>query len=274
MNGWQPAPALQRAVLFVNPRSGEGKAERARLAEHARARGIEVVVLSGGDLAARARDAVAAGADGLGVAGGDGSLAAVATAARDHGLPFVCIPAGTRNHFAADVGVGRRDIVSALDAFGEALERRIDVGEVNGRLFLNNVSVGVYGEAVRRAGYRDARLRTLLETAARGASKTPDVRVADDDGVEHRGPAVVLVSNNPYAVDRPRRPALDGGRLGVLVLDGRPGARPRSWTAESLRIEAAGPVHAGMDGEAVELEPPLALVTRPLALRVRIARGS
>jgi diacylglycerol kinase family enzyme len=120
----------------------------------------------GDSLAALVHQAVANGADALGVAGGDGSLAVVAAAALAHGLPLVCVPAGTRNHFALDVGIDRGDLVGSLDAFTDAVERRIDVAEVNGRLFLNNVSLGIYGDAVRQPAYRDAKTRTLAQTAA------------------------------------------------------------------------------------------------------------
>jgi diacylglycerol kinase family enzyme len=116
-------------------------------------------------MAALAQAAVASGADALGIAGGDGSLAIVPAAAAGYGLPFVCVPAGTRNHFALDVGVDRHDVVGALDAFTDGIESRVDVAEVNGRLFLNNVSLGIYGDAVRTPGYRDAKARTLLQTA-------------------------------------------------------------------------------------------------------------
>src|SRR5512146_1887467 len=157
----------RRPLLFINPRSGGGKAARAGLAERARDTGIEAVILEPGrDLAALAGAAVAAGADVLGMAGGDGSLAVVAAVAAAHGIPFVCVPAGTRNHFALDVGVDRHDVAGALDAFIGGVERRIDVAEVNGRMFLNNVSLGVYGDAVRSPAYRAAQVRTLLETAA------------------------------------------------------------------------------------------------------------
>lgn len=153
-----------------------------------------------------ARAAAAGGADVLGVAGGDGSLAAVASVAIEHGLPFVCVPAGTRNHFALDVGVDRRDVIGALDAFYEGVERLVDAAEVNGRTFLNNTSLGIYGDAVRRSAYRDAKLRTLLETAdevlAPGA-EVPGLRLVDDLGREHRHLALVLVSNNPYALNSP-----------------------------------------------------------------------
>src|ERR1700722_1108762 len=164
--GWRPVGPPRRPVLFVNPRSGDGAAARAGLADQARERGIEVVVLAQGQrLAALAEEAVTNGADALGMAGGDGSLAIVAAQAAARQLPFVCVPAGTRNHFALDVGVDRRDPAGALEAFTSGVERRIDVAEVNGRLFLNNVSLGVYADAVRQPGYRDAKFRTLLESA-------------------------------------------------------------------------------------------------------------
>jgi diacylglycerol kinase family enzyme len=215
------------------------------------------------------------------MAGGDGSLGVVAAVAVAHGIPFVCVPAGTRNHFALDVGVDRRDVTGALDAFTGGVERRIDVAEVNGRMFLNNVSLGIYGHAVRSPAYRDAKVRTLLETAAEvmapGAGQlVPDL--TDDLGHEHRHPAVVLVSNNPYAFDHPlargTRPALDGGQLGIIVLDA-PGDSPRvpgrAWTAPRLEINAPATVHAGIDGEAADVEPPLRFASRPASLRVRIS---
>jgi diacylglycerol kinase family enzyme len=280
-NGWHRVDPPERPVLFVNPASGGGSAERTGLVERASERGIAVRVFErGDDLAALAADEIAGGADVLGVAGGDGSLALVAAAAQTHDLPFVCIPAGTRNHFALDVGVDRRDVIGALDAFTNAVERTIDLAEVNGRVFLNNVSLGIYGDAVRRQAYRGAKARTLLETAAQtlGPSAAAfDLRLVDDRGRTHRDPAVVLVSNNPYALEPPRppgtRPALDGGRLGIIVLDKpRAGRSPgRSWTTTRFELTAPPPLHAGVDGEAVELVPPLHFSIRPRALRVRIA---
>ena len=155
---------------------------------------------------------------------------------------------------------------------------------MNGRLFLNNVSLGIYGDAVQRPEYRDAKLRTLLATAnaVRGPDgATPELGLVDDRGREHRQPAAVLVSNNPYALDQPlvtgTRPSLTGGRLGILVID-RPGDATRgsrqpgrAWTATSLKIDAPGPVHAGVDGESVDLSSPLEFVIVPAALRVRIS---
>jgi len=270
-------------VLFVNPRSGGGRAARARVAERARDRGIEVTVLQpGDDLGQLVATAVASGADALGIAGGDGSLAIVAATAIAHGLPFVCVPAGTRNHFALDLGLNRHDLVGSLDAFTTGVERRVDVADVNGRLFLNNVSLGIYGEAVREPEYRDAKARTLLQAALRvlgPSAPGADLELVDDRGQAHRNPDVALVSNNPYALELPQtpgtRPRLDGGELGIIVLDGpRAGpARTRAWTAPRLDIAAAGQLHAGIDGEAVELTPPLRFTIRPAALRVLLPRA-
>jgi diacylglycerol kinase family enzyme len=282
--GSPPTGQPRRAVLFVNPRSGDGTAARAAVAERARGRGIEVVTLTPDqNLAELAQAAVASGADALGMAGGDGSLSVVAAVAAAHGLPFICVPAGTRNHFAADLGVDRRDPVGALDAFSDGFERRIDMAEVNGRLFLNNVSLGIYGAAVRKQAYRDAKVRTLVETAQQvlgPSGQVPRLRLVDDEGREHRHLAIVVVSNNPYALDRPplrgARPALDSGQLGIVILDS-PGesAQPpgRAWAAPALEVSAPEPVPAGIDGEAVDLHPPLRFAIRPAALRVRISAG-
>ena len=282
-DAWPAADPPQRPALFVNPRSGGGKAARAGLAGAARERGIDVIVLGpDDDLAALVAGAVAGGADALGSAGGDGSLAVVAAAALARDLPFVCVPAGTRNHFALDVGLDRGDLVGSLEAFIDGVEHRVDVAEVNGHLFLNNVSLGIYGDAVRQPAYRDAKTRTLLETAVEVLGPgvpAPDLQVMDDLGRMHRSPAVVLVSNNPYAFDPARqpgtRPTLDSGLLGVLVLDafGRGHSSPgHKWTATQLELTAPAPLHAGIDGEAIDLTPPLRFAIRPGALRVRLPR--
>ena len=247
-------------MLFVNPRSGGGSAARNGIVERARGHDIEVVVLvPGQSLGALAEAAVAGGADALGMAGGDGSLAVVAAAAAAHELPFVCIPAGTRNHFALDAGVDRNDVPGALDAFSDGVERRIDMAEVNGRLFLNNVSLGIYGDAVQKTAYRDAKVRTLLETAQQvmgPGAQAPDLVLTDDAGREHHQAAMVLVSNNPYALDQPvargTRPALDTGQLGILVLDApadRPRPPARAWTAAFLEVSTRQRCTPGSTGK-------------------------
>jgi diacylglycerol kinase family enzyme len=216
------------------------------------------------------------------MAGGDGSQAVVAAVAAAHGIPFICIPAGTRNHFSLDIGVDRSDVLGALEAFTDGVERRIDMAEVNGRAFLNNVSLGVYGDAVQRQAYRDAKIRTLMQTAhqvLRPSGEAPVLRFVDDAGREHHHAGVLLVSNNPYALDRTlapgTRPALDGGELGIVVIEA-PGDRPlgrqeRAWTARHLEVNAPRPVNTAVDGEAVSLTPPLQFTVRPAALRIRIS---
>jgi hypothetical protein len=281
-----PAPRPQRAVLFYNPKSGGGKAERFALADEARSRGIEPIELTrGADLEDLARRAAGDGADGLAMAGGDGSQAIVAAVASELDLPYACVPAGTRNHFALDLGVDRDDVVGALIAFVEGGERRVDLAEVNGRVFVNNVSLGVYAEAVQRAGYRDAKLRTLLDTVPdvlgpEGAGL--DLSWRGPDGHEHHSGAAVLVSNNRYrlgkAVGSGTRPRIDDGLLGITVAsapaDSGPGPIPwREWSAPEFQVDSNSAVPAGIDGEAVTLEAPLRFRIRPGALRVRIARA-
>lgn len=283
-----PAPAPRRPILFCNPRSGGGTAERVGLAAAARARGFRTVELGAGDdLEDLVRAAVSDGADALAMAGGDGSQAIVAAAAAEAGLPYACIPAGTRNHFAADLGVDRDDVVGALDAFVDGGERRVDLADVNGRVFVNNVSLGLYAEAVQRPGYREAKLRTLLETIpdTLGPDGTGlDLTWSGPGGHEHRSGVAILVSNNRYrlgrAVGSGTRPRIDDGLLGITVVGaphGRGGRRflqrPwREWTATGFAVEAEHPVPAGIDGEAALLDPPLRFRIRPAALRVRISR--
>src|SRR3954468_11401104 len=221
----------RRPVLFVNPRSGDGKAARFGLVEEAKARGIEPVDLHpGDDLERLVRDAVAGGADGLAMAGGDGSQAVVAAVAAEHGLPYACIPSGTRNHFALDLGVDRDDVVGALDAFVDGGERQVDLAEVNGRVFVNNVSLGLYAEAVQRTGYREAKLRTLLDTVpdVLGEGGELDLDWSGPGGHEHHSGAAILVSNNRYrlgtAVGSGTRPRIDDGLLGITVA-GEPAGR-------------------------------------------------
>jgi diacylglycerol kinase family enzyme len=284
------APAPRRPVLFYNPKSGGGKAERFHLAEEARARNIEPIELRrGDDLETLVREAVARGADGLAMAGGDGSQAIVASIAAELDLPYACIPAGTRNHFALDLGVDREDVVGALDAFIDGGERRVDLAEVNGRVFVNNVSLGLYAEAVQRSEYRDAKLRTLLDAMpeALGPDAPPsDLVWRGPEGTERSSGVAILVSNNSYRLVAPigsgTRPRLDAGKLGIAVLQAPPerGATVRErtrapmqqWSAREFEVHATGPVPAGIDGEAMKLDPPLRFRMLPGALRVRIAR--
>jgi diacylglycerol kinase family enzyme len=269
-------PRPEHPVLFMNPRSGGGKAEKLHLADEARTRGIEPVELGpGDDLRVLVRHALDNGADALAMAGGDGSQAIVAAIAAERGLPYACIPAGTRNHFALDLGVDRDDVVGALDAFVNGGERRVDLAEVNGRTFVNNVSLGLYAEAVQRAGYRDAKMRTILDTVPEvmghdGGSL--DLHFLGPDGRKHASGPAILVSNNRYRLGRAigsgTRPRIDEGELGIAVVQEH---SVEQWTAPSLTVESGQPVMAGIDGEAAKLEAPVTFRIRPGALRVRIA---
>ncbi len=285
-----PVQPPQRSVLFYNPKSGGGKAERFAVAREARDRGIDPVELRpGSDLETLVREAVAGGADGLAMAGGDGSQAIVAAIAAEFDLPYACVPAGTRNHFALDLGVDRDDVVGALDAFVDGGERRVDLATVNDRVFVNNVSLGLYAEAVQRPGYREAKLRTLLDTvpdALGPGGDELDLRWTGPDGQAHRSGAAILVSNNRYrlgrAVGSGTRPRIDDGLLGVTVVSDAPGRvehgrlyrRPwREWSAQAFEIDSERAVAAGIDGEAANVDPPLRFRIHPGVLRVRIAKA-
>jgi hypothetical protein len=200
-------------------------------------------------------------------------------------LPYACIPSGTRNHFALDLGVDRDDVVGALDAFVNGGERRVDLAEVNGRVFVNNVSLGLYAEAVQQPGYRDAKLHTLLETvpdAVGPEADPPDLHW--DSPAGEQSAVAILVSNNAYRLGRAlgsgTRPRLDRAVLGVTVLaptksDATGTVKRRlgmeQWITPTFEIASESPVAAGIDGEATHLDPPLRFRIRPGALRVRIA---
>ena len=296
-------PAVLRArhpVLIMNLKSGGGKAERFHLVDECRERGIEPIVLTPGtDLLELAEDAVARGADVIGMAGGDGSQALVASVASRYGIPHVVIPAGTRNHFALDLGLDRDDVVGALDAYSEGVERTIDLAEVNGRVFVNNASMGVYAKVVQSPEYRDAKLRTaaaMLPTII-GPDATPmDLRFALPSGEQSLTSQLILVSNNPYNLHDLRgggtRARMDAGVLGIMSLMVR-GATDmqklvalesigqvgqfggwQEWVAPDFEVRSAKPVEIGVDGEALALEPPLQFRIRPGALTVRLPPGA
>ncbi len=213
-------------VLIMNLKSGGGKAEQFGLADECTARGIRPVILEpGDDLIALAEDAVAAGTKAIGMAGGDGSQAAVASVAARRDVPFVCIPAGTRNHFALDLGLDRADVVGALDAYQDQIERNVDLAFVNGLPFVNNCSLGLYAKVVQSPQYRDAKLRTAAQQLPDliGPEAEPlDLRFAGPEGAEFSTALLILISNNPYQLAHPggrgTRERLDLGTLGVVAV--------------------------------------------------------
>ncbi|HEX6660148.1 MAG TPA: diacylglycerol kinase family protein [Ilumatobacter sp.] len=267
-----------KPVLIVNPTSGGGTASRYDLVGQCHARGIEPVVFEpGDDLPALARAAIERGADVIGMAGGDGSQAAVAAVAAEHDVPYVCVPAGTRNHFAIDIGVDRNDVVGALDAFIDGAERRIDLARVNGRFFVNIASMGLYGAIVQSPAYRDAKLRTVIEMLpdlVGPGSEVFDLRFTLPDGSQWSNARLLLVSNNRYELDpRPMtgaRKGIDRGLLSVVVMGvGQPFPRMREWTTPTFRIDSSAVVDVALDGEAAAIDPPLLFESVPSALRIR-----
>ena len=277
-------------VLLCNPWSGGGKVEKFGLVELASSLGVETVMLDHGlDLAELARDAIARGADCLGMAGGDGSQALVASIAVEHDLPFVCVAAGTRNHFALDLGLDRRDPRQSVYAFRDAIERRVDYATVNDRFFVNNVSLGVYATIVQQEGYREAKAATTKQLLPEllGETQEPfDLSFVTPDGTEVDGSFLVMVSNDPYVLaaspSTSQRLRLDTGQLGVFAVTAATGAQAAEvvtlalagqgsrsghafeFSCETFEIRSrSGTAYAGVDGEALELETPMTFRSPP-----------
>ncbi|MYS80589.1 diacylglycerol/lipid kinase family protein [Embleya scabrispora] len=293
----------ERPFLIMNPLSGGGKVEKFHLVERARALGAEVVVLDPTrrqDVADLARRAVRGGADLLGVAGGDGTQASVAAVAAEHDIPFMVISAGTRNHFAMDLGLDRQDPARCLEALTDGVELRVDLGYLRvgepadrnaEQVFINNASFGVYAEIVQSPAYRDDKARTILEMLPDLLTHHSGARLSAHAGSRTMdGPQAVLVSNNPYeggdSAGLGRRKRLDSGELGVLcVRVGNAaeaselllrGGRSRGLTAATARevvVDADVPlIPVGVDGEALTLPTPVRCRLLAGALRVRVPR--
>jgi diacylglycerol kinase family enzyme len=289
------------AVLLCNPWSGGGKVERFGLVELATSLGVQTVMLDHGlDLAELARDAIARGADCLGMAGGDGSQALVASIAVEHDLPFVCVAAGTRNHFALDLGLDRTDPRQSVYAFRDAIERRVDYATVNDRFFVNNVSLGVYATIVQQEGYREAKAATtrkLLPELLGDTTEPFDLSFVTPDGTEVDGSFLIMVSNDPYVLaaspSTSQRLRLDTGRLGVFAVTATTGAQAAGvvtlalagqgarsshafeFSCERFEIRSrSGTAYAGIDGEALELETPMSFHSHPQGLRLLVPEGN
>ena len=288
-----PAARPKRPFLIMNPRSGGGKVIKFALKDKAEKLGAEVVLLDGPeivDVAALARRAVAGGADLLGVAGGDGTQALVAGIAAEHGLPFLVISAGTRNHFALDLGLDREDPAAGLNALTDGEELRVDLGIIGGRTFVNNASFGAYAEVVRSPAYRDDKRGTTLQMlpdllnghrGARLSAQAGDIRID--------GPQALLVSNGLYEMSDiaglGRRGRLDSGALGVVAVR-MDSARQavelaRRGHGNGLTVLTAGEVivdadaaeiPVGIDGETVMLPTPVRCTIQPRALSVVVPR--
>ncbi len=282
--------------LVVNPRSGGPRPTADELVREAARRGIDAHVLRPGDDAGdAAREAAGRGAQALGVAGGDGSLAAVAAVAIEHDLPFACVPFGTRNHFAADAGIPG-DPIEALAAFGGS-ERRVDVGAVGNRVFLNNLSLGIYASFVHDP-QRQTRNRLLalarMAPAALGRDRPPLRLLWEAEGRrEQHDVLLAVVGNNGYELtgigDLGSRARLDEGRLHLYAIEA--GGRAQllgllaraaagrldqatgyaQWASAGIHLDAPdGQLRAALDGEPVALRAPLELTSRQGALRLLV----
>ena len=288
------------ARLIINPAAGSTAAFMGGLIATARKRGIQAHVLEPGEDARRAAlGAAEEGAKSLAVAGGDGSVAAVAGVAVERGLPLVVVPTGTLNHFARDLGLDLARPLRALDALDAGQERRVDIGRINGRRFINNVSLGVYAEMLADPGYRQDKLR-VAKTKLQAAFFDPEIRralrITPPDEAPLESVLSVVVSNNPYEFARwdrlGQRNRLDTGTLQVSVLDastldalerllagtllGVLEFRPalRHWTFERMETGGFGEVvRAGVDGETITLKAPLRFSMDSGALRVLLPEG-
>jgi diacylglycerol kinase family enzyme len=257
--------------LIVNPRSGSDRPTADELTDAARARGIDVHLFrEGEDLEELARGA---SADVLGMAGGDGSLGPVASVALERDLPFVCVPFGTRNHFARDLGLDRDDPLAALEAFG-GRERRVDVGRVAGRVFLNNVSLGMYARLV----HEREKHRRRREALARARAVLIALRHVSAGGLLVNGEPVrarvVLVANNGYTLDLlsvGERERLDGGLLHLYVATGILRAHWSERSGERFEVTTRrASLRAAIDGEPARLQSPIEFTIEPRALRVLV----
>jgi diacylglycerol kinase family enzyme len=237
-----------------------------------------------------ARTAVANGADLLGVAGGDGTQALVAGIAAEHNVPLLVISAGTRNHFALDLGLDRDDPSRCLDALDDGVELQIDLGFIAGRPFVNNASFGAYAAIVQSPAYRDDKARTTLDQLPGLLAGQQGPRlVARAENVAVEGPQAVLVSNNQYGMGDiaglGRRARLDRGTLGMFAVTVQSaaqaagllrGSRSRgliSLAGREVVIDAdTAQIPVGVDGEALVLDTPVRCVVQPAALRVRVPR--
>ena len=288
-----PAARPRRPFLIMNPRSGGGKVTKFALKDKAEQLGAEVALLEGPgtvDVAALARQAVADGADLLGVAGGDGTQALVAGIAAEHGLPFLVISAGTRNHFALDLGLDREDPATCLEALTDGEELRVDLGVIADRTFVNNASFGAYAEVVRSPAYRDDKRGTTLQVLPDLLSGHHGARLTAQAGhTRIDAPQALLISNGPYEMSDVaglgRRARLDTGTLGVVairvdsarqaigLLRRGHGQGLTMLTAEEVTVDADAPqIPVGIDGETVMLPTPVRCTIRPRALRVVVPR--
>ena len=214
--------------------------------------------------------------------------------------PQVLVGQSCWYHLALDLGLDREDPRSAMQAYIDAVERRIDVGRVNGRLFVNNVSLGLYATIVQSPEYRDSKVevsRSMATSLLSRDSEPFDLEYTNPKGEEIDGAFVIMVSNNPYTLgakrDVAQRREIDGGQLGVFAISTRTanqaarlvalsamGMRDVSkywyeFATEEFEVRSrSGIAYAGVDGEALEMQTPLTFTIEPSALRLFVPDGN
>lgn len=278
-----------RGVVFVNPRSGREHTSRADLASQFPDHRVEETPAEGLD--ASIRSAIADGAAFVGMAGGDGTVRSGAGPLLGSDVPLLAVPAGTRNHFARQLGIV--DLPAAVRAAAGRIEA-VDVGEVNGRCFINNSAIGMYPQMVeRREAFQRRRLpkrvaQILADVAQLSRGRRFRVSI---EGVGYRA-WTLFIGNGQYGedmLDIATRQSIDEGMLDVrLVRADRLLARTRvigalilgrlhrsalvvQRTVPELTFEFDTPtVEVALDGEVVTLDAPLHYRSRPGELRVLI----
>lgn len=256
---------------------------------------VDPILVSGDALEAAVRRALDSGPDIVVAGGGDGTISTVAERLAGTGTALGILPLGTLNHFAKDLGIPL-DLADAVRTIVAGRQVQVDMGEVNGRLFLNNASLGIYPALVSEREQHQARgyrKWTALAIAAWTMwRRYRRVRVAIHTGSELRviHTPFVFVGNNAYDFTT-RRPGgrgrLDAGTLHLavapgmsrktmaralaLALTGRfsPDQHLDTWFAPRLAVSAwRRSVRLALDGELVRLTTPLQFRIRPRVLRV------
>jgi diacylglycerol kinase family enzyme len=293
-------------AAVLNDSSGTGDCQQSaqQLKEIFAAAGREarVTVARGGDqLRSAMKQAVEDGCEALVAGGGDGTINSAASQLIDRDIPLGVIPLGTLNHFAKDLKIPL-ELDGAAKVVLDGRVCRVDVGEVNGRVFLNNSSLGVYPAVVRlRDRYREggrgkwiAALWAALAVLRRKPFMAVRI-VAEGETMVRRTP-LVFVGNNEYrmsGLQAGSRDSLVGRHLAVYVMnaEGRPGLIRLGWqvllkgaeavkeldllTVEAATVETRRPlVPVALDGEVVSLKSPMSYRVRPAALRVLVPEGT
>lgn len=295
--GATQATSFKKPFLLINPKSGNGRAIKAHIPEAAEAMGIKIHILEKGqDIEKLAEAAIKDGADVLGISGGDGTIGAVAKVAIKHDLPVVVLPGGTRCHFARDLGLDPKKINDAMAGFN-GVERRIDVGTINGRIFLNNASFGLYADIVDNPDYRDNKVavsRNVMQEHIAGKKKPYSLRIKQN-GKDFSSAVIVQVCvgryNSVKLMDLGQREELDTGILQVSLISKLDDAMLRNiiktvglvqlknhkiknfyqWDTKTLKVGSKNSsVVVGVDGEREKYKTPVTIKNLPKSLRLYV----